>query len=103
MKVSSGSSDQKADILDVLKETALSAVGKMDAKHIAIVLIVLVLTWGGTSITSEWLSVQKEIKLSEHRESSNQRAFETIDKALQAISPNVMTDDQREVLAKATK
>ncbi|MCG7574428.1 hypothetical protein MHM39_12695 [Phaeobacter sp. CNT1-3] len=103
VKVSSGSSDQKADILDVLKETALSAVGKMEPKQIATVLIVLILTWGGTSVTSNWLNNQKEIKLTELRETSSQRAFETIDRALQTIGPNSMTDDQRQVLRQATE
>lgn len=97
IKVKSGSSDQEADLVGILKEAATGAVDKMEPHQIAIVLIVLILTWGGQAVFRNWLNNRKEEKLAELSESTNKEAFKTISKAFEAIQS--VASDQKKVAA----
>jgi len=101
VKVSSGSSDQEADLIDILKEAAMGAVEKMDPVQIAIVLIALILTWGGQSVMRTWLTNRKEEKLAELSESTNKEAFKTIAKAFDTIKTVSSDRPNAELLNKA--
>ena len=94
VKVKSGSSDQEVDLVGILKEAASGAVEKMEPQQIAIVLIVLILTWGGQAVFRNWLNNRKEEKLAELSEGTNKEAFRTISKAFDAIQ-SVSSDQQR--------
>lgn len=97
IKVKSGSSDQEADLVGILKEAAVGAVEKMEPTQIAIVLIVLILTWGGQSVFRTWLNNRKEEKLAELSEGTNKQAFQTLEKALETIQ-SVAADQQKSAI-----
>ena len=87
VKIKSGSSDQEADLTDVLKEAVLAALGKMEPTQIATLLIVVVLSWAGVSITCHWLIERSESKRAEIAAGSQKdtnttllKEFETIQK-----------------------
>ena len=87
VKIKSGSSDQEADLTDVLKEAVLAGVGKMKPTQSANLLIVVVLSWAGVSITCHWLSERSESKRAEIAAGSQKdtnttllKEFETIQK-----------------------
>ncbi len=89
VKVSSGSSDQQADLLDILKEAVLSAVENMEPHQIAIVLIVAVLTWAGQSVTKHWISKKSEEKLAEidaGKQSEQNKLISEAFKSIQSVS-----------------
>lgn len=102
VKVKSGSSDQEADLIDVLKEAAKGAVEKMEPEQIAIVLLVLILTWGGQSVLRTWLNNRKEERLAELSQASNKEAFQTISKAFETIQAVATDEGKMSVLEQAT-
>ena len=82
VKIKSGSSDQEADLTDVLKEAVLAALGKMEPTQIATLLIVVVLSWAGGSITRHWISERAEIVAGSQKDANTTllKAFESIQK-----------------------
>lgn len=103
VKVKSGSSDQQANLTDILKEAAVGAVDKMEPTHIAVVLVVLILTWGGQAVLRTWLNDRKEVKLAELSEGTNKEAFKTVTKAMEAIQTVAADKQKMEVLEQAQK
>lgn len=91
IKVKSGSSDQEAQLMDVIKEVLIGAVDKMDPTTLAIVIVSLALIWAGQSTMRNWLSNRKEERLAESNNKTMIKALETIqtvaagDKDKQAI------------------
>ena len=85
VKIKSGSSDQEADMTDVLKEAVLAALGKMEPTQIATLLIVVVLSWAGGSITRHWISERAESKRAEIAAGSHKDANTTLLKAFESI------------------
>ncbi len=82
VKVQSGSSDQEAALMDIIKEVLTGAVDKMDAKTIAIVTIALALIWAGQSVWRSWIENRKEERLAETSSKSMLKALETIQVAV---------------------
>lgn len=103
VKVKSGSSDQEADLFGVLKEIAAGAIEKMEPEQVAIVLITLILTWGGQSVLRTWLNNRKEVKLTELREATNKEAFQTVSKAMEAVQAVATDQNKIAVLQEAAK
>lgn len=86
VKVKSGSSDQEAEFIDVLKEAVVAAVGNMEPHQIAIVLVVAILSWTGVTVTRHWLSKRAEIKLAEIEAGSKKGTDELLAKAFEAVA-----------------
>ena len=110
VQIKSGSSDQEADLTDVLKEAALAAVGKMEPNQIMIVVIVVVLFWAGGSITRHWISeraeskrVGEETKRAEIAAGSHKDANTTLLKALETIQKVAGDQTNADLIAKAIK
>ncbi|WP_146161934.1 hypothetical protein [Pseudogemmobacter blasticus] len=78
IKVKSGSSDQEAQLMDVIKEVLIGAVDKMDPTTLAIVIVSLALIWAGQSTMRNWLNNRKEERLAESNNKTLIKALETI-------------------------
>lgn len=78
IKVKSGSSDQEAELMDVIKEVLVGAVDKMDPTTLAIVSIGLALVWAGQSTMRTYLNDRKEERLAESNNKAMIKALETI-------------------------
>jgi len=102
IRVKSGSSDQEAELMDVIKEVLVGAVDKMDPTTLAIVIVGLALIWAGQSTMRNWLNNRKEERLAESNNEMMIKALETIqavapgDEARQAVIQNAI--DQHPVL-----
>jgi hypothetical protein len=107
VQIKSGSSDQEADLTDVLKEAVLAALGKMEPTQIATLLIVVVLSWAGGSITRHWISeraeskrVGEETKRAEIAAGSHKDANTTLLKALETIQKVAGDQTNADLIAK---
>jgi hypothetical protein len=78
VKVRSGSSDQEAELMDVIKEVLVGAVDKMDPTTLAIVIVGLALIWAGQATMRNWLNNRKEERLAESNNKTMIKALETI-------------------------
>lgn len=78
VKVKSGSSDQEAALMDVIKEVLVGAVEKMDPTTLAIVIVGLALIWAGQATMRTWLNNRKEERLAETNNKAMIKALETI-------------------------
>ncbi|MBL3562591.1 hypothetical protein [Rhodovulum sulfidophilum] len=78
IKVKSGSSDQEAQLMDVIKEVLVGAVDKMDPTTLAILIVSLALIWAGQSTMRNWLNNRKEERLAESNNKTLIKALETI-------------------------
>ena len=103
VQIKSGSSDQEADLTDVLKEAVLAAVGKMEPNQIMIVVIVVVLFWAGVSITRHWISERAESKRAEIVAGSQKDANTTLLKAFESIQKVAGDQTNADLIAKAIK
>ena len=84
--VESGSSDQEAELMEILKEVLTGAVDKMDPTTLAIVIVALALIWAGQSVMRSWISSRKEERLAETNNKSILKALETIQVAVSGDS-----------------
>lgn len=91
--VNGGSSDQEADLWEVITEVLVGAVDKMDPTTLAIVIVALALIWAGQTVWRTWLNNRKEERLAE---TSNN----TVIKALEAIETVSKSDQRRDELLK---
>ena len=98
VKIKSGSSDQEADLTDVLKEAVLAALGKMEPTQIATLLIVVVLSWAGGSITRHWISERAEIAAGSQKDANT-----TLLKAFESIQKVAGDQTNADLIAKAIK
>ncbi|MBT6524703.1 MAG: hypothetical protein HOL57_01825 [Marinovum sp.] len=103
VKIKCGSSDQEADLTDVLKEAVLAALGKMEPTQIATLLIVVVLSWAGGSITRHWISERAESKRAEIAAGPHKDANTTLLKALETIQKVAGDQTNADLIAKAIK
>ncbi|NDR55698.1 hypothetical protein [Aliiruegeria sabulilitoris] len=78
VKVKSGSSDQEAQLMDVIGEVLTGAVDKMDPTTLAIVIVGLALIWAGQATMRSWLQNRKEERLAESNNKTMIQALETI-------------------------
>ena len=110
VKIKSGSSNQEADMTDVLKEATLAAVGRMKPNQIMIVVIVVVLSWAWVSTTHHWISERAETKRvvdetyrAEIAAGSYKEANTTLLKALETIQKVAGDQTNADLIAKAIK
>jgi hypothetical protein len=80
--VNSGSSDQAAALLDVIREVLTGAIKQMDPNTIAIIIIALALIWAGSSVWRTWITERKEERVAETNSKEMLKALETIQTAV---------------------
>lgn len=103
VKVKSGSSDQEADLGDILKEAVIAAVGNMEPRQIAVVLIVAILAWTGVTVTRHWLTKRAETKLAEINAGSKRDTDQLIAKAFETVQKVAVDQGRADLIVKATK
>jgi len=101
IKVVDGSSGFDIDWLELLKKIVENTVDKMNSRQTFIAVLVLIASFAGYFITSEYLSNQKEIRLAEIAQENDanekRERLTTI-----ALLSNNSTNNRNELLAKAT-
>lgn len=100
IKVIDGSTGFDIDWLELLKKIVDNTVGKMNSRQAFIAVLVLILAFAGTIITTDYLSSQKEIRLAEisQEKDSNEKRERLATIALLSNDNN----DKQELLAKAS-
>lgn len=97
VRVSGGSSDQDADLSDIIAQIVQSAVNKMEPWQIITVLISLGLIYTGGSVLRTWIESKKEEKIAE-------TSSKNITEALEAVKFTVASDaEKREILNRAVQ
>lgn len=95
--VESGSSDQDADLSEIIAQIVQSAVNKMEPWEIIVLLLSLGLMYTGGSVLRTWIEAKKEEKIAE-------TTSKNITDALEAVKFAVATDAQKvSLLEQATQ